>query len=48
MGLAEKGSSVLDPYEEKGRDCLYYGTVSLGNAERNGAEDFVGGVRIME
>jgi hypothetical protein len=30
------------------RSCLYYGTVLLGNADGNGAEDFVGGVRIME
>jgi len=41
------GSSVLDPYEEGDGDCLYWGTVLLGNAGGNETKHLAGGIRIM-
>lgn len=38
---------MLDPYEEEEGDCLYGGTVLLGNAGGNETKHLAGGVRIM-
>jgi len=42
------GSSSARPLQREMRDGLYGGTVFVGNADGNGARDFVRSVRIME
>jgi hypothetical protein len=39
--------NVLDPYEEEDGDCLYWGTVLMGNAGGNETKHLAGGIRIM-
>ncbi len=39
---------MLDPYKKRAEIACTGGQFLMGNAEANGAKDFVGSIRIME